>query len=211
MGGALHPETGTIGAPIVVIGATGTIGSEIVRALVDAGHPRSRSRPGPRPPGVARPPTAAGHREPPWPRTSTTTAQPPSSPPSSARSAGLWVVWSPLSPLARRRATAQIAAAFSTSRPTALRECLDQTVLAQLALARHLIPLLAEAGRNGRYVIIGGPGSEAPWAGYGLRSVAMAATRMLAQVLHGEAQSLGVRVHLRLDRRAVTPRRTRRS
>ena len=77
-----------------------------------------------------------------------------------------------------------------------MRECLDQTVLAQLALARHLIPLLAEAGRNGRYVIIGGPGSEAPWAGYGLRSVAMAATRMLAQVLHDEAQPLGVRVHL---------------
>jgi NAD(P)-dependent dehydrogenase (short-subunit alcohol dehydrogenase family) len=77
-----------------------------------------------------------------------------------------------------------------------LRNCLDQTVLVQLALARHLIPLLAEAGRNGRYVIIGGPGSETPWAGYGPRSVAMAATRMLTQVLHDEAHPLGVRVHL---------------
>ena len=114
----------------------------------------------------------------------------------SARSAGPWAVWSPLSPPARRRATARIAAAFSTSRPTRCASASTRRVLAQLALARHLIPLLAEAGRNGRYVIIGGPGSEAPWAGYGLRSVAMAATRMLAQVLHDEAQSLGVRVHL---------------
>jgi hypothetical protein len=45
-------------------------------------------------------------------------------------------------------------------------------------------------------VIVGGPGSEAPWAGYGRRSIAMAATRMLARVLHDEAQPLGVRVHL---------------
>jgi len=77
-----------------------------------------------------------------------------------------------------------------------LQECLFKTVLTQHALARALIPLLAETGRNTSYVLVGGPGSETPWAGYGHRSVAMAATRMLAQVLHHEAQPLGVRVQL---------------
>lgn len=75
-------------------------------------------------------------------------------------------------------------------------DCLRQTVLAQHALARHLIPLLAESGRNTRYLIVGGPGSETPWAGFGHRSVAMAATRMLARVLHDEARPSGVRVQL---------------
>lgn len=78
----------------------------------------------------------------------------------------------------------------------ALCDCLHHTLLAQHALARHLVPLLAESGRNARYVIVGGPGSETPWAGYGHRSVAMAATRMLARVLHDEAQPYGVRVQL---------------
>ena len=39
MGGAVYPVTGTIGAPVVVIGASGTIGREIVRLLVAAGRP----------------------------------------------------------------------------------------------------------------------------------------------------------------------------
>ena len=77
-----------------------------------------------------------------------------------------------------------------------LRDCLQQTLLTQHALARHLIPLLAESGRNATYVIVGGPGSETPWAGYGHRSIAMAATRMLARVLHDEALPSGVRVQL---------------
>jgi hypothetical protein len=55
-------------------------------------------------------------------------------------------------------------------------------------------------------VIIGGPGSEAPWAGYGLRSVAMAATRMLRKSCTDEAQSLGVRVHLVSIDAPCTPR-----
>src|SRR6187431_3661134 len=37
--GALHPAHGTIQAPIVVIGATGTIGSALVRQLVGSGQP----------------------------------------------------------------------------------------------------------------------------------------------------------------------------
>jgi NAD(P)-dependent dehydrogenase (short-subunit alcohol dehydrogenase family) len=69
-------------------------------------------------------------------------------------------------------------------------------VVPHLAAARALLPLLADAGRGGSYVLVGGPGSELPWSGYGHRSVAAAALRMLAQVLHDEALPLGVRVQL---------------
>lgn len=78
----------------------------------------------------------------------------------------------------------------------ALRCQLDADLLPHLAAARHLLPLLAEAGRGGSYVLIGGPGSALPWAGYGHRSVAAAALCMLARVLHDEARALAVRVQL---------------
>jgi NAD(P)-dependent dehydrogenase (short-subunit alcohol dehydrogenase family) len=78
----------------------------------------------------------------------------------------------------------------------ALRETLDEELLPQLAAARALVPLLAETGRNGSYVVIGGPGSDQPWAGYGHRSISAAATRMLLRVLHDEARALSVRVQL---------------
>jgi NAD(P)-dependent dehydrogenase (short-subunit alcohol dehydrogenase family) len=77
-----------------------------------------------------------------------------------------------------------------------LRCKLDADLLPQLAAARALLPLLADAGRGGSYVLIGGPGSELPWAGYGHRSVAAAALRMLACVLHDEASAMGIRVQL---------------
>jgi len=77
-----------------------------------------------------------------------------------------------------------------------LRQTLDDDLLPHLAAARHLLPLLAQAGRTGTYVLIGGPGADRPWAGYGHRSIATAALRMLARVLHEEARSIGVRVQL---------------
>ena len=73
---------------------------------------------------------------------------------------------------------------------------LDADLLPQLAAARHLVPLLAAAGRNAGYVVIGSPGSEHPWVGYGARSVAASAVSMLVRVLHEEARALGVRVQL---------------
>jgi NAD(P)-dependent dehydrogenase (short-subunit alcohol dehydrogenase family) len=79
---------------------------------------------------------------------------------------------------------------------TELRESIDQNVVAHLALARHLLPLLAQGGRAGGWVIVDGPGGENPWAGYGHRSVGAAALRMLARVLHEEARPRGVRVQL---------------
>ena len=77
-----------------------------------------------------------------------------------------------------------------------LAELVREEMLPHLAAARALVPLLAEGGRNGAYLVIGGPGSEQPWAGYGLRSVAGAANRMLLRVLHDEARALSVRVQL---------------
>ena len=77
-----------------------------------------------------------------------------------------------------------------------LRESLDAHVVAHLALARHLIPLLAEGGRGGGYLLIDGPGAQNPWAGYGHRSVGGAALQMLARVLHDEARALSVRLQL---------------
>jgi NAD(P)-dependent dehydrogenase (short-subunit alcohol dehydrogenase family) len=79
---------------------------------------------------------------------------------------------------------------------TRLREVFDEVVLPQLAAARHLLPWLAASGRGGSYVLIGGPGGRHPWAGYGQRSVAQAALRMLARALHDEASAHAVRVQL---------------
>jgi NAD(P)-dependent dehydrogenase (short-subunit alcohol dehydrogenase family) len=84
-------------------------------------------------------------------------------------------------------------------RPTdALRDTLATDLLPHLSAARSLIPLLADARRGGSYVLIGGPGSEAAWLNYGGRSIAAAALRMLAGVLHDEAQALDVRVQMLL-------------
>lgn len=77
-----------------------------------------------------------------------------------------------------------------------LRRRLDEDLLPHLVAARHLVPLLAGTEGGGRYVVIGGPGSESSWAGYGHRSVGAAALRMLVQVLRDEAQPQGVRVQL---------------
>jgi NAD(P)-dependent dehydrogenase (short-subunit alcohol dehydrogenase family) len=77
-----------------------------------------------------------------------------------------------------------------------LQRQLEAELLPHLAAARQLLPVLSEAGRNGSYVLIGSPGSEQPWAGYGYRSIAAAATSMLVRVLHNEARPMGVRVQM---------------
>ncbi|HZV22930.1 MAG TPA: hypothetical protein VFF93_04110, partial [Luteimonas sp.] len=82
-------------------------------------------------------------------------------------------------------------------RPSAtLCQQLDQDLVPHLVAARQLLPLLAQADRGASYILIGGPGGATPWAGYGHRSVAAAALRMLAAVLHDEARPLGVRLQL---------------
>jgi NAD(P)-dependent dehydrogenase (short-subunit alcohol dehydrogenase family) len=77
-----------------------------------------------------------------------------------------------------------------------LQRRLDADLLPHLAAARHLLPVLSEAGRNGGYVVIGSAGTEHPWVGYGYRSIAAAAIAMLVRVLHNEARLLGVRVQM---------------
>jgi len=77
---------------------------------------------------------------------------------------------------------------------SALLRRLQRDLLPHLAAARQLLPLLADLG--GRYVLVGSPCALRPWAGHGETSVTASATRMLAQVLHEEAQPLGVRVQL---------------
>ncbi|TWG90541.1 NAD(P)-dependent dehydrogenase (short-subunit alcohol dehydrogenase family) [Luteimonas sp. J16] len=75
-----------------------------------------------------------------------------------------------------------------------LQRTLDQDLLPHLFAARHLLPLLAEGSAG--YVLIGGPGGRYPWAGYGHCSIAAAALRMMARVLHEEAGREGQRVQL---------------
>lgn len=91
-----------------------------------------------------------------------------------------------------------------------LRRTLDEDLLPHLAAARHLLPLLAASDRGGGYVLIGGPGGEHPWAGYGHGSIAAAALRMLARVLHDEARAYPVRVQLlAVDSPLRTPENSR--
>lgn len=76
-----------------------------------------------------------------------------------------------------------------------LRRRIDEDLLPHLFAARELLPRMSASGL-GRYVLVGGPGADFPWAGYGHHSIAEAALRMLARVLHDEARALDVRVHL---------------
>lgn len=78
----------------------------------------------------------------------------------------------------------------------ALRLRVEQDVQPVLIAARHLLPWLADASPGARFVVVGGPGSDAPWAGYGARSVGAATLKMLVRVLHEEARSSGVRVQM---------------
>lgn len=76
-----------------------------------------------------------------------------------------------------------------------LRRRLDEDLLPHLSIARHLLPLLAAQPRAG-YVLVGGPGADHPWSGYGHHSIGASALRMLARVLHEEARTLPVRVQM---------------
>ena len=188
-GGALHPVHGTVEAPILVVGATGTIGRAVVGALATAGRPVVAVAPNPERLETLRLEhcKAAVTLRPGRILTDSDAAQLADELRAAERPLGGVVVAIP----------AGVTGGRVLDRPVDdLRRQLDASLLAQLSIARHLVPLLAESGRNGTYVMIGGPGSDAPWAGYGQRSIAMAALRMLARVLHDEAQSLGVRVHL---------------
>ena len=174
---------------ILVLGATGVVGQGIVAAAVENGVPviavaRAAEE-------LAR--LQAAHRA----------ADIIALPGSVETEAGSATLAAALRELDRPLAGAVVAVAGTPRRGRildqdidAMRSTLDADLLPHLAAARHLLPLLAEGGRGGSYILIGGPGGTLPWAGYGHRSVAAAAVRMLACVMHDEARSLGVRVQL---------------
>ena len=176
-------------APLVVLGATGGVGRGVVQAALDGGRPVI---------AVARQASELKVLKASFPHADLTTiAGSVSNDPAGAKLARA------LRKLGRPLAGVVAAVCGSAERGRLLdnpaeflRRKLDEDLLPHLAAARHLLPLLAEHDRGGTYVLIGGPGSEHPWAGYGHRSIGAAALRMLARVLHDEARPLGVRVQL---------------
>ncbi len=176
-------------APLVVLGATGGVGRGVVQAAIDSGRPVV---------AVARSASELKALKAGYPDADLTVLAG-----SVANDAAGAKLARALRKLGRPLAGVVAAVCGSAERGRLLdnpaqflRRKLDEDLLPHLAAARHLLPLLAERDRGGTYVLIGGPGSEHPWAGYGHRSIGAAALRMLARVLHDEARQLAVRVQL---------------
>lgn len=174
---------------VLVLGATGTIGRGTVQAAVEAGWPVV---------AVARDPEALAQLRDQHPRAQLQTIVG-----SVADDDGAFALTAELQKL--HRPFLGVIAALGTGRErgrlidqssSRLRDSFDEAVVPHLVAARHLLPWLAETGRNCGYVVIGGPGSRNPWAGYGHRSIAAAALQMLARVLHSEARQFSVRLQL---------------
>lgn len=174
---------------VLVLGATGTIGRGAVQAAVEAGWPVV---------AVARDPQALAQL-----RDLHSGAQLQTIVGSVADDDGASALTAELQKL--HRPFLGVIAALGTGRErgrlidqssSRLRDSFDEAVVPHLVAARHLLPWLAESGRNCGYVVIGGPGSRHPWAGYGHRSIAAAALQMLARVLHSEARQFSVRLQL---------------
>lgn len=187
--GSENPAVGTIYPIVVVLGATGKVGRGIVQALVDARRPLVAVADDSR--ELAELVAAHGGAD--------LTVLPAKI----AADADAERLVQDLRGLGRVVGAVVVPFVCEGGRgrvldhPTSLLgRALEQDVLPQLALARQLVPVLGEAGRAGRYLFVLGPGSELPWAGYGYRSVASAALRMLARVLHDEARCMSVRVQL---------------
>ena len=174
---------------VLVLGATGTVGGGVVRAAVEAGWPVV---------AVARDRQSLDELRARHPDARLRTVVG-----SVADDAAATALLSELRKLTRP--FAGVVAALGTGNERGrlldhpserLRETFDDAVVPHLVAARHLLPWLAESGRNCGYVLIGGPGSRNPWAGYGHRSIAAAAVHMLARVLHAEALAYSVRLQL---------------
>lgn len=176
-------------APLVVLGATGGVGRGVVQAAIDSGRPVI---------AVARQASELKALKAGYPHADLTTiAGSVSSDAAGAKLArALRKLDRPLAGVVAAVCGGAERGRLLDNPADFLRRKLDEDLLPHLAAARHLLPLLAEYDRGGTYVLIGGPGSEHPWAGYGHRSIGAAALRMLARVLHDEARQLAVRVQL---------------
>ena len=182
-------EIGTIKPVVLVLGAGGDVGRGVVQALLDAGRPvlaidadaGALQALQQRHPGAPLATLVAAITS------DADAARLASRVRAQARSGISGVVVS----LAGRHACARL-----LDEPAeVLRRTLDDDLMPQLFAARHLLPLL-DGNTSSGYVLIGGPGGDFPWAGYGHCSIAAAALRMMARVLHDEAAGHGVRVQL---------------
>ena len=180
--------TGTIRRPIVVLGATGTVGRGVVRAMLGAGRPVV---------AVARDHAGleALARAHPGADLLTVPGSVADDTGSTLLARDLREVGRPLGGVVAAIAGPQVRGRLLDQPAATLCGCVAADVVAHLAAARALVPLLSHAP-GAAYVLVGGPGSTNPWSGYGHRSVAAASLRMLVRVLHDEARPLGVRVQL---------------
>jgi len=77
---------------------------------------------------------------------------------------------------------------------TEFAQAFESDVVAPFIAAKHFLPLLAEAGPGGLYLLLGGPMASCAWSGYGHLSVAASALQMLTHVIREEAKELPVTV-----------------
>jgi NAD(P)-dependent dehydrogenase (short-subunit alcohol dehydrogenase family) len=176
-------------APLIVLGATGTVGTGVVDAALAAGRPVvAVARRVDRLQALATRHAAADLVTVPGSVADDDAAQ--------ALAAELARLGRPPAGVVASLAGTPRRGSLLDQRADVLARALAEDVTSHLAAARQLLPLLANGDRGGSYVLVGGPGSGHPWAGYGHRSVTAAALRMLASVLHDEARRFGVRLQL---------------
>jgi NADP-dependent 3-hydroxy acid dehydrogenase YdfG len=66
----------------------------------------------------------------------------------------------------------------------------------QFLAAKHLLPVLAARKRATTYAVLGCAAADYPWAGYGHVSLGAAARKMLVQVLREECKDAAIRIQL---------------
>jgi NAD(P)-dependent dehydrogenase (short-subunit alcohol dehydrogenase family) len=92
----------------------------------------------------------------------------------------------------------------------ALTETFERNVGAHFIAAKHLLPLFASGGRGTDYLVLGCATADFAWAGYGHVSICAAARKMLVQVLREESKDLPVRIQLvQIEGRVCTPKNAR--
>ncbi|PBJ84143.1 aklaviketone reductase [Lysobacteraceae bacterium NML93-0399] len=179
---------GTIGAPLVIVGATGTIGSRVLAQALAAGR---------RTIAVAKDAAAlAGLQDHHGDTLTTLSADIRTDRDAADLAARLRALPGPAPASVIAAIRGEVGSRRVLDAPADfLRRRLDEDLLPHLSIARHLLPLLVAQPRAG-YVLVGGPGADQPWSGYGHHSIGAAALRMLARVLHEEARTLPVRVQM---------------